>query len=419
MSTTDFPGLVAVDEIQEPTSTRAGRMDRTLETIRKHLGMEVAYLSEFVDGQSVFRAVDAPGFEELAHVGSSYALEDVYCKHICEGRLPELIPDTAANDFALAIPMTKALPIGSHMSLPIKRPDGSLYGMFCCLSSKPNTTLNERDLNTMRVFADLATEQIHDELNQEDDFRNTKKRIENIIENSSFRCVYQPIWNLVEGVPAGFEALCRFDAEPYRAPDIWFNEAADCGMGEELELAVIAQAVKAFEDLPDNCYVSINVSPGTVLSGGLAKVVDHLPLNRLVIEVTEHAVVVDYQGLAEALAPLRSAGARLAVDDAGAGYSSLKHIVMLKPDIIKLDMSLTRSIDSDQALRALANALIHFSRETGAAIVAEGIETEAEHKMLKMLGVYGGQGYHLGRPGDLTSVLELIGSSKKAEAKAA
>lgn len=305
------------------------------------------------------------------------------------------------------------------MSLPIKRPDGSLYGMFCCLSSKPNMTLNERDLSTMRVFADLATEQIHDELNQQDEFRNTKKRIEKIIENQSFRCVYQPIWNLVEGVPAGFEALCRFDAEPYRSPDVWFSEAADCGMGEELELAVIAQAVKAFDDLPENCYVSINASPSTVLSGGLAKVVDHIPLHRLVIEVTEHAVVVDYQSLAEALGPLRNAGARLAVDDAGAGYSSLKHIVMLKPDIIKLDMSLTRSIDSDQALRALANALIHFSRETGAAIVAEGIETEGEHKMLKMLGVYGGQGYHLGRPGDLSSVLELIGSTKKTEAKAA
>lgn len=419
MSTTNIPDLVSAGETSEPMSIRASRMDKMLETIRKHLEMEVAYLSEFVDGQSVFRAVDAPGLEELAHVGSSYPLEDIYCKHICEGRLPELIPDTSDNEFALTIPITKALPIGSHMSLPIKRPDGSLYGMFCCLSSKPNKTLNVRDLNTMRVFADLATEQIHDELNQEDDLRITKKRIEDIIENQSFRCVYQPIWNLVEGVPAGFEALCRFDGEPYRAPDIWFNEAADCGMGEELELAVIAQAVKAFDDLPENCYVSINVSPGTVLSGGLAKTIGHLPLNRLVIEITEHAVVVDYQGLDEALAPLRNAGARLAVDDAGAGYSSLKHIVMLKPEIIKLDMSLTRSIDSDQALRALANALIHFSRETGAAIVAEGIETEGEHKMLKMLGVYGGQGYHLGRPGDLSSVLDLISNTKKVEAKAA
>lgn len=419
MNTSEPSELSVVAQTSQATSQKPGRIDRALETIRKHLGMEVAYLSEFVDGQTVFRAVDAPGYEELAHPGIAYPFEVAYCNHVAEGRLPELIPDTSANAFATAMPITQAVPIGSHMSLPVRRPDGSIYGMFCCLSSKPNTTLNQRDLDTMQVFADLATEHIHDELKQEEGLRSTKTAIEEIISQGLFRCVYQPIWNILEDEAVGFEALCRFDTDPYRSPDIWFNEAADCGLGEELELAVIAEAVKALDDLPGNCYVSINASPSTVLSGGLTRAVAHLPLDRLVLEITEHAVVADYEALCSVLAGPRDAGMRLAVDDAGAGYASLKHIVRLKPDIIKLDMSLTRNIDTDQALRSLANALIHFSRETGATIVAEGIETEGEHEMLKLLGVYGGQGYHLGRPGDLAAAMELIGNAPKAKANAA
>jgi EAL domain-containing protein (putative c-di-GMP-specific phosphodiesterase class I) len=128
-----------------------------------------------------------------------------------------------------------------------------------------------------------------------------------------------------------------------------------------------------------------------------------------VLEVTEHAQVPDYDALRQALAPLRAAGAKLAIDDAGAGYSSLQHILQLRPDIIKLDMGLTRSVDRDPAKRALAAALCHFARETGCQIVAEGIETEAEFTTLESLGVAKGQGYLLGRPGDLATAREMVG----------
>lgn len=405
--------------LMEANTVGRDRIDRALATIRDHLDMEVAYLSEFVGDQSVFRAVDAPGFEELAHVGRSLSLDDVYCRHIIEGRLPELIPDTSANSFAAAMPITQAVPIGSHMSLPIRRPDGTIYGMFCCLSSKPNVSLNERDLNTMKVFADLVSEQVHSDLEQEKDLREKRSRVETALEAKAFKPVYQPIWDMLSGQPLGFEALCRFESEPYRSPDLWFNEAADTGLALALELSALEQALELAAELPEPLYLSLNASPQTVLSGELEKLLHAHRRDRLVIEITEHAPVDDYQLLVDALDRLRAEGVRIAIDDAGAGYSSLQHIVRLRPDIIKLDMSLTRNIDTDPALRSLASALIHFSRETGALIVAEGIETEGELAMLKMLGVYGGQGYHLARPAPREQALALVENLKPAQTRVA
>ena len=195
---------------------------------------------------------------------------------------------------------------------------------------------------------------------------------------------------------------------PYRSPDKWFGDAFAAGLGIELELAVLEITLEEFEQFPPDVYLSLNASPETILSGALSKLLAKKPLKRLVLEITEHAPVADYMALMKALHDLRANGLRLAVDDAGAGYASLKHIVRLKPDIIKLDMSLTRCVDSDPALRALASALIYFARETDCVIIAEGIETVAEMEALKLLGVPRGQGYFLGQPADLATTQALL-----------
>jgi len=85
-----------------------------LKAAREHLGMEVAYVSEFVGDKSVFRSVDAPDKQELVKVGDEHSIDDVYCKHILEGRMPELIPDTSKQIIARSLPITKAAPIGAH-----------------------------------------------------------------------------------------------------------------------------------------------------------------------------------------------------------------------------------------------------------------------------------------------------------------
>lgn len=135
-----------------------------------------------------------------------------------------------------------------------------------------------------------------------------------------------------------------------------------------------------------------------MLSGAIAREIEGVPPQRIVLEITEHALVTAYDQLLGALAPLRAACVRLAVDDAGAGYSSLQHVVQLAPDIIELDIGLTRDIDTHKIRRALAAALAGFARETGIKMVAEGIETLGEMKTLERIGVDYVQGFLVGQP---------------------
>jgi EAL domain-containing protein (putative c-di-GMP-specific phosphodiesterase class I) len=170
------------------------------------------------------------------------------------------------------------------------------------------------------------------------------------------------------------------------------------GLRIELELAMIQNALDRFDDLPADVFLSLNLSAPTALSPLLIEVLAAAPPGRVVLEVTEHQPVDQYDQLVGALAPLRARGIRLAVDDAGAGFASLRHVVRLGPDFIKLDIALTRDIATDQAQRALASALIAFADEIGATIIAEGVETQAQLDTLLRIGITLGQGYYLSRP---------------------
>src|SRR5439155_24763039 len=145
-------------------------------------------------------------------------------------------------------------------------------------------------------------------------------------------------------------------------------------------------------------YLSVNVSPTTVVNASLGICFWGTNWSRVVLEITEHAPVEDYRALNDALSPLQKAGARLAVDDAGAGFASLKHILSVAPDIIKLDMDMSRNVVHDRGARAMVAALVSFGRESGAVVIAEGIETKDQLKALGELGVGYGQGFLLGRP---------------------
>ncbi|MEM1364987.1 MAG: EAL domain-containing protein [Pseudomonadota bacterium] len=381
----------------EPKSSREV-IDKALATVREHFGMEVAYLSEFVGDKSVFRAVSAPGLEDMAHVGAELPLETVYCQHIVDGRLPSLMPDTDDEPFAQTIPITQQLPVRAHMSLPIRRDDGSVYGMFCCLSRTPNRSLNDRDLSVMEMFVDLATEEVRSTERAETVRRQKSDVIEDLMRKKTFHPVYQPICDLHTGVVRGYESLTRFLTEPKRTPDLWFAEAEAVGLGSQLELAAIAEALQALPEVSEDKYLSVNVSPETAMSPELREIINPKDAPRILLEITEHSHVADYDELTKCLEAMRWAGTRVAVDDAGAGYSSLQHIVKLRPDVIKLDMTLTRGIDTDKVLSSLASALIRFAGETNAVIVAEGVETASERDELLKLGIDYGQGWFLGKP---------------------
>jgi EAL domain-containing protein (putative c-di-GMP-specific phosphodiesterase class I) len=276
--------------------------------------------------------------------------------------------------------------------------------MFCCLSPRAIPTLNGRDLATMRVFAGLAARQVNAELEQRLNSQGIHARIASALENRDYTIVFQPIFDLATSNLTGCEALCRFSALPYRSPDKWFADASAVGLGTELEVAVAEAAIAAFPTLPRGLSMSVNASPEAMIGGRMSEVLASPYADRTIVEITEHAKVSDYEALHRVLGALKERGVRVAVDDAGAGYSGLQHIVQLAPDIIKLDMSLTRAVDSDPGRRALTSAMVFYAREMGCRVVAEGIETMPELQTLKLLGVNMGQGYFLGKPGDMTAL---------------
>ncbi|MFY9783022.1 MAG: EAL domain-containing response regulator [Acidimicrobiales bacterium] len=217
--------------------------------------------------------------------------------------------------------------------------------------------------------------------------------------------VYQPIINLATYDIVGFEALARFDSD--RPTDSWFAEASVLGLGAELELAAIEAAFDGFDRADPEEFLSVNVSPEVMFDSRFADIVCGFQRNRVIVEITEHQPVKDYDALNEVCDALRVSGVRLAIDDAGAGYASLQHILMLRPDIIKFDIALTHGIDADPVKRALAASLLQFAKEVSATVTAEGIENERELKTLRTLDVHWGQGFHIGYPVPLADQPEL------------
>lgn len=387
-------------------------VDRILDAVRAHLGMEIAFASRIHDGVREFTHIRADCPVPVAP-GIAEPLEQTLCQAVLDGRLPALMHDAQQHDAALPMPITLALPVGSHLNVPLTLSDGQVYGTFCCVSRTPDLSLTERDMATLRAFAQLAAQQIESELGTTRSRSAITERIGAVLAADTLTILHQPIHDLRSGQPVGVECLARFADAAERGPDCWFAEAATVGLGKDLELLAVRAALRTLPHVPTGCYVAINVSPETVISGALRALIGGGTPERLVIEVTEHCAVTDYAALIAQLQPLRE-HAQIAIDDVGSGYAGLRHIVDLRPDILKLDMSLTRQIDTDPARRALAHALVSFAREIGCKLVAEGVETEAERGTLAQLEVGLAQGYLFSRPMPVVAAQQLLLGKQEA-----
>ena len=392
-------GSRLTDVARELPVTTAGGVQNILTSVRSHLNMDVAFISEFVGQQRYFRNVDAKGSSPLA-VGDSMPMADGYCQRVVDGQLPELIVDTATVPEAMAIPETRTVPIGSHLSVPIRLKNGSVYGTFCCFNFSADPSLNPRDLHFMRAFADIAAFQIDHELEMAASRTAKNARIVDALARGEPTMVYQPVVSLADLRVVGLECLARFGLEPARSPDRWFTEAAELGRGAELELQAIRNGLDGLRrvGVPDDLRVWLNTSTSTLMATDISAHLQGFAPDRIVLELTEHEHVADYAALEAVLRPLRARGVRVAIDDAGAGYSSMSHILNIAPDHIKLDLSLTRHIDRDRKRRALAAALIEFGKQTDCSIVAEGVESVDELDALRALGAQYAQGFFLCEP---------------------
>lgn len=390
----------------------AENLARILHTVRTHLRMDTAFVSQFLGEERVLLSVSSDSAAVLGLQGGLIPVANSYCQHIVEGRLPPLIPDTGMLDLARSIPGTQSIPIGAHIGIPIMLETGEFFGTLCCFSHEPNRSLNDRDLQLVSALGRVVANEIAVDIEGYNLRRSKFRLIDDAIRAGSPNIAFQPIVGLGDLSISGVECLARFFVEPARPPDQWFADAHSIGMGGTLELMAMERGLELSRALPRDWSVSVNVSPPVLVATNVLPSLAGVDPHRVIVEITEHVRIEDYAPVLLALRPLREAGIRIAIDDAGAGFSTLSHILAIQPDVIKLDLSLTRGVDRDPGKRAMTAALSEFARRTRTVLVAEGVETRAELEALRELGVDKAQGYYFDRPLPLS---ELIGSLRTAE----
>lgn len=403
-----MPADVAPAAVPRMSQASAGAVLDILEDVRRRLGMDVALVSHFEDDQRVVDVVGSQGPAALA-AGDRHPVEESYCGRVVDGTLPETVPDTSAEPVARALLATTELDIRAHVGVPIVLDDGAVYGAVCTYSHRPRPDLDERAATVLGLVADTIARALAHEVEASRAHASALDRIDTLLSGDLLEMAYQPVVDLASRKVVAVEALARFPSGMGGTPSDWFSEAVTVGAGRALELACLAQVRAQLHLLPADLGIHLNLSAAVLLHRGTPAALADLPLDRFVLELTEHQVVEDYQALNDALDPLRAAGVRLAIDDAGAGFASFRHALLLKPDFLKLDISLVRGIDGDPAQRSLCQALTGFAHATGARVVAEGVETEEEAGALHKLGADLAQGYLFAAPGALAALLERDG----------
>jgi EAL domain-containing protein (putative c-di-GMP-specific phosphodiesterase class I) len=303
-----------------------------------------------------------------------------------------LVADELGVARAVLVGADEPAPADEHIDVPLVR-DGIEWAILRVVGpSAAERTANPlvRSLITRLVLDGMVAD-----VGETGGDGGDRAAVAQVLADNSLEVVLQPIVALDSERIVGVEALSRFPAHANRSTERWFALADAAGLGVELEAAALRRAITVLDDLADGVYLSVNLSPCALLSDELHEILSEAPLDRVVLEITEHARVADYEALADALQPFRARGARVAVDDTGSGFASMRHVLRLEPEIVKLDSSLTHHIDGDAVLRALGYTLKTFAGAIGAETVAEGIENERELYALRFLGVPYGQGFFL------------------------
>lgn len=380
-------------------------LERLLKAVREHLDLEAAFISEVANGRRTFRYVDtAPTAEELLPVGTNDRVDDSFCGHVLAGRIPQFLRDASTDPVALSLGATTSLPVGTHLSVPIRFADGTLYGTFCCFSRDVRQDVTPDDLKALQLMAHLAAEYLEPLEVAEREWQKRHLLIEDLVDNPhAMTVVFQPLRDLESMRITSVEALARFPGYD-EGPEWFFGEAAAVGLGTDLEVAAVRLATAALPSLPQSVRLNVNVSPETLYCEQFLSLACHLPKGRLVVEVTEHEAIEDYAELRDASARLAEHGIDLSVDDVGMGFSGFNRILESDPKELKLDAVVIRGVDTNPVKQALVETFCAFGQQTGFEIVAEGIETAAELDALRRLGVHTGQGYYLGRPTTLEAL---------------
>ncbi|MER2121743.1 MAG: EAL domain-containing protein [Solibacillus sp.] len=236
--------------------------------------------------------------------------------------------------------------------------------------------------------------------------------LKNIIAQEAMNTYFQPIYDVKNNMTFGFEALNRPIAlKLFQTADIFYEFVGqtdkvflfEC-FCRNLSLVRYHKKLLNYKTTKD-ITLFINIHPNVLLdknyhSGETRALLEKLNISpeQVVFELTERSAVGDFEEFARVLSHYRSQGYRIAVDDVGSGYNSLKTLIYLKPEFIKLDRSLIQNIDQHKAQQQLLTVILNYAIESGTKVIAEGIETKPEYEFIQSVGVHYAQGYAIGRP---------------------
>ncbi|WP_167108178.1 GGDEF domain-containing protein [Mycobacterium sp. DL592] len=364
--------------------------------LRRRLGLDTVWLSSLRDERLEFELLDGDANAIGLASGDRSRLSGSRYEHVIDGTLPTFVPDTTANPEA-APALARELGLGAYAVAPVLNRDGATIAMVCAASRDAKPHRGDVDLRILGQVAGLIGTLIEFPENTADTTATQRAVVRNVVAQRDFEVVFQAIHDVTSGAVVGVEALARFPHPPFR-PDAFIAQAAQVGLGVELETAILARVLAMLPQLPEDVFVAVNISPGAALVAPWTELLADVDASRIVLELTEHDAVLDYGALDDALAKCRARGIRLAVDDVGAGFSSFSHVLELSPEFVKIDQSITRQIDIDDARRRLAYAIAELAAQIGATVIAEGVENQGELDGVGTVGIGAAQGYFLSRP---------------------
>ena len=386
----------AVSHVARGESAEATAQVIAAEAIRTSERIDLVMIADLRgDGSLVPLALDLPLGVDL-HVGEPIPAEwfDTMRAVQPDDGQPFVYTPVLADDRSLRV--LTASGFRAAAVAPLRWAD-TVVGYLMCGTTRPDgpSWIAER-LPATAELANYASALLGPQLQEREDVESITERLSQILADGAFHPVFQPIVDIESGRVVGYEALTRFDDGT--PPDQLFALAATVGLGTQLELGCIDAALTAARALPAEAFIAINASPELVVRNSTElRNVMQTTANPVVIEVTEHTAIADYHELRAATRAL-GRNTRLSVDDAGAGYASLRHIIELDPDFIKLDISLIQGIHHDKAREAMVVGIIHYANETDTTVIAEGVETGDEAATVQRLGIPLAQGHFYGRP---------------------
>jgi len=369
------------------TMNEDGFIQQILDSIRHHMNMDVAFIARFTEHDRLieFTATEETNADPAIKPNDSSPKDETYCQKIVSGEMPGIIPDTSTNRITRTLPVTKSL--------------------NSCYNHSPNDGLKESHSAFLNMMADFIGHIFKKRLGDAVLQNEAREQVEEVLADQKVSIAYQEIKSSQESSLRHFEALARFNTTPYLPPNEWLDKAELVGLSDTVELLIIKQILNELPVLKERvgeCCVSINTTPALITSGALVELLADASPKNIIIEVTEHSEIDDYTLFADALMPLVQRGFKIAIDDVGAGFSSLRHILEINASIIKLDMSLVSNIHQDNKKQSLVAALVAFAQMSDLRIIAEGVETEGEYNQLKQLGIEYFQGFYFSRPSALS-----------------